>query len=198
MKSLVKLQSIKNLLSARVIKTILVLFVFVSMMINIVAPRNIENKEQIMSVICLVFNNVVVKTIVGCKDTLLVISNKMAKDLYKLLTSEEEKTDVPVKSEQENETPANTSSDSGIEIGSRDYKELLRYALEEGLIVLTIGKVDERLYRLYGNIKVYCSQISGIWILFFIMFIVVIRKRKEDVEEQIHSIWKDKTNLCLK
>ena len=198
MKILIGLQSIKRLLSVRVIKVALAMFIFMSMMANIFIPRNIENKEQIVSVIRVVFDNVIVKTIRGCRDTLIAMSNELTRELYKLLMLGDVGTDVPVKREQEKETPVNTSSDNGIEIESRYYKEKVRY-IQEGLVIsLTVGKVEQRLYRLYGNVKLCCMNMYGMVVLFFIVFIVVIRERKEYIQEQIKSILKDKTNLYLK
>lgn len=198
MKILIGLQSMKRLLSVRVIKVALAMFIFVSMMANIFIPRNIENKEQIVSVIRVVFDNVIVKTIRGCRDTLIAMSNELTRELYKLLMLDDVGTDVPVKREQEKETPVNTSSDNGIEIESRYYKEKVRY-IQEGLVIsLTVGKVEQRLYRLYGNVKLCCMNMYGMVVLFFIVFIVVIRERKEYIQEHIKSILKDKTNLCLK
>ena len=198
MKILIGLQSMKRLLSVRVIKVALAMFIFVSMMANIFIPRNIENKEQIVSVIRVVFDNVIVKTIRGCRDTLIAMSNELTRELYKLLMLDDVGTDVPVKREQEKETPVNTSSDNGIEIESRYYKEKIRY-IQEGLVIsLTVGKVEQRLYRLYGNVKLCCMNMYGMVVLFFIVFIVVIRERKEYIQEHIKSILKDKTNLCLK
>ena len=198
MKILIGLQSIKRLLSVRVIKVALAMFIFMSMMANIFIPRNIENKEQIVSVIRVVFDNVIVKTIRGCRDTLIAMSNELTRELYKLLMLGDVGTDVPVKREQEKETPVNTSSDNGIEIESRYYKEKVRY-IQEGLVIsLTVGKVEQRLYRLYGNVKLCCMNMYGMVVLFFIVFIVVIRERKEYIQEHIKSILKDKTNLYLK
>ena len=198
MKILIGLQSMKRLLSVRVIKVALAMFIFVSMMANIFIPRNIENKEQIVSVIRVVFDNVIVKTIRGCRDTLIAMSNELTRELYKLLMLDDVGTDVPVKREQEKETPVNTSSDNGIEIESRYYKEKVRY-IQEGLVIsLTVGKVEQRLYRLYGNVKLCCMNMYGMVVLFFIVFIVVIRERKEYIQEHIKSILKDKTNLYLK
>ena len=101
MKILIGLQSFKRLLSVRVIKVALAMFIFMSMMANIFIPRNIENKEQIVSVIRVVFDNVIVKTIIGCRDTLIAMSNELTRELYKLLMLGDVGTDVPVKREQE-------------------------------------------------------------------------------------------------
>lgn len=197
MKRLIGVQSMKSLLSVRVMKIALTMVVFVSMIINTFVPRSIENKEQIMSVVSAVFSNVIVNSIKECTDTLTVMSNKITKNLYKLLMLGEVGTDVPVKKgDNKEETPVNTSSDSGIEIESREYKELVSYSEKDAVVVITAGKIEEKLYRLYGNIKVYCSQIEYVGMLFFIMFIVVIRNRKEEIARIIKDIEKNKTNLC--
>ena len=176
MKILIGLQSIKRLLSVRVIKVALAMFIFMSMMANIFIPRNIENKEQIVSVIRVVFDNVIVKTIRGCRDTLIAMSNELTRELYKLLMLGDVGTDVPVKREQEKETPVNTSSDNGIEIESRYYKEKVRY-IQEGLVIsLTVGKVEQRLYRLYGNVKLCCMNMYGMIFVQKVFYILLIWK----------------------
>lgn len=198
MKRLIEVQSIKGLLSTRVTKAALAMVIFVSMIINGFVPRAMENKESIVTIIGTVVNNVIVETFKQCNDTLTVMSNKITKDLYKYLRLGEVGTDVPVNSGQkEEETPVNTSSDSGIEIESREYRELVGYSQEGGIVVIREGKVLERLYRLYNNVKVYCSGMREMVVLFFIMFVVVIRNRKEDIEEVIRKKnIEDKTNLC--
>ncbi len=197
MKNLVNLQSIKKMFSVRVIKVTLALFIFASLMMNIIAPKNIENKEQIIGVVCFVLNNVIVKTIRGCTDTLIVMSNKITRDLYKLMLGDEVGTKVPVKNEKKEETPVNTSSDIGIEMSGRIYKELVRYTQDnKEPVVLYVGKTGEKLYRLYCSVKVYCGQLHSVFMLFFIIFIVAIRERKEDIVNQINIALKNKTNLC--
>lgn len=198
MKRLIEVQSIKGILSTRVTKVALAMVIFISMIINGIVPRAMENKESIASIIGTVINNVIVDTFRQCNDTLTVMSNKITRDLYKYLRLGEVGTDVPVNSGQkEEETPVNTSSDSGIEIESREYRELVGYSQECGIVVISEGKVLERLYRLYNNVKVYCSGSRTLGVLFFIMFVVVIRDRKEDIEEAvIKNNIEDKTNLC--
>lgn len=189
----------KRLLSVRVIKVALAMFIFVSMMANVFVPRNIEHKEQIVSIIKVVFDNVIGKAIRGCRDTLIVMSSELTRDIYKLLMLGDVGTDVPVKREQEKETPANTSSDNGIEIESRYYKETVRCVQGELIVSVTVGKIEQKLYRLYGNIKLCCINIHSMVILFFIVFIVGIRERKEYIiQEQIKNILKDKTNLYMR
>ena len=94
------------------------------------------------------------------------------------------------------ETPMNTSSDSGIQTCGRQYEEIVGYGQEEGIVVISVGKIAERLYRLYGNVKVYCSIEKTIGMLFFIVFVVAIRNRKgiTSIENTVRI--EDKTNLC--
>ena len=132
MEKLINKKSIKILLSARVMRVALAMLIFVSMVINGFMPKSIENKESIAAIIGAVVNNVIVETFKSCTDTLTVMSNKVTKDLYKYLRLGETGTEAPISSGQnKEETPVNTSSDSGIEIESRQYKELVVYNEEE-------------------------------------------------------------------
>lgn len=197
MKKLVEIKSIKSLLSARVMRITLAMVIFTSMVINGFVPRSIENRESIVAIMGVVINNVIVETFKSCTDTLTVMSNKITKDLYKYLRLGETGTQAPVSNGQnKEETPVNTSSDSGIEIGSREYEEIVGYSEEEGVVVISIGKILERLYRLYNNVKVYCRIEKTMGILFFILFIVAIRNRKGIAVRINQKRIEDKTNLC--
>ena len=197
MKKLIKAKSIKVLLSVRVMRVTLAMVIFVSMLINGFVPRSIENKESIAAIIGAVVNNVIVETFKSCTDTLTVMSNKVTKDLYRYLRLGETGTQAPISNGQnKEETPVNTSSDSGIQVFSRQYEEIVGYSQEEGVVVISVGKVAEKLYRLYGNVKVYCSIEKTIGMLFFIVFVVAIRNRKgiTSIENTVRI--EDKTNLC--
>ncbi len=197
MKKLVKSKSIKNLLSVKVMRITLSMVIFTGMIINGFVPKNIENKENIVAIMGAVVNNVIVEAFKSYTDTLTVMSNKITKDLYKYLRLGETGTQAPINNGQnEEETPVNTSCDSGIEAGSRQYEEIVGYSEEDGVIVISAGKIAERLYRLYNNVKVYCSIERTMGILFFIAFIAAIRNRKEDIAGIITKRIEDKTNLC--
>ena len=197
MAKLINKKSIKSLLSARVMRVTLALVIFFSMIINGFMPKSIENRESIAAIIGAVVNNVIVETFKSCTDTLTVMSNKVTKDLYKYLRLGETGTQAPISNGQEKEeTPVNTSSDSGIETGSRQYKELVVYNEENGIVTIAVGKISERLYRLYNNVKVYCSVSTNIGLLFFIVFVIAIRNRKEDGIRINSKNIENKTNLC--
>ena len=195
---LIKTKSIKGLLSVRVMRVALAMLIFCSMVINGFMPKSIQNKENIVAIMGAVVNNVIVETFTSCNDTLTAISNKITKDLYKYLRLGETGTQAPVSNGQEKEeTPVNTSSDSGIEIESRQYRDLVVYNEEDEVVTLSVGKIAERLYRLYNNVKVCCSISTIMGVLFFIAFIVAIRNRKEDgIAIIIKKNIENKTNLC--
>lgn len=198
MKGLIRTKSIANLLSTRAIRVALAIVIFMSMTINSFIPKAIENKEVVATVIGTVVSNIIVETFKECTDTLTVMSNKITKDLYKILRLGEVGTDVPVKSgDNEKETPVNTSSDSGIEITTREYKEILNYEKGIGIVVISEGKKKGDLYRLYNNVKICCSSNREMVVLMFILFIVAIRTRKEEViKEIVKGTRENKTNLC--
>ena len=197
MKGLIKLKSIKVLLSVRVMKVTLAMLIFCSMIINGFMPKSIENKESIAAIIGAVVNNVIVEAFKSCTDTLTVMSNKVTKDLYKYLRLGETGAEAPINNGQKKEeTPVNTSSDSGIEIESREYRELVGYSEDDDIEIVSVGKIEERLYRLYNNVKVYCSAEKTMGVLFFIVFVVAIRNRKEDGLRIKTVRIEDKTNLC--
>ena len=197
MKELLKLKSIRVLLSVRVMRVTLALVIFLSMIINGFVPKSIENKESIVVIMGAVVNNVILETFRSCNDTLTAISNKVTKDLYKYLRLGETGAEAPISNGQsKEETPVNTSSDSGIEIESRQYKELVVYNEEDEAVTISVGKISERLYRLYNNVKVYCSENTNIGLLFFIVFVIAIRNRKEDGIAINKKNIENKTNLC--
>lgn len=197
MKELIKLKSVNILLSERVVKIALSVLIFCSMVINGFMPKSIQNKENIVAILGAVVNNVIVETFTSCNDTLTAVSNRITKDLYKYLRLGEVGTQAPISNGREKEeTPVNTSSDSGIEIESRQYKELVVYNEENEIVTIAVGKIAERLYRLYNNIKVDCSGSIIMGILFFIVFVVAIRNRKEDGIVINNENIENKTNLC--
>ena len=197
MEKLIKKESIKCLFSVKVIRVTLALVIFFSMVINSFVPRSIENKESIAAIMGAVVNNVIVEAFKSYTDTLTVMSNKITKDLYKYLRMGETGTQSPINdSRDKEETPVNTSSDSGLQVFSRQYEEIVGYSQEEGVVVISVGKIAEKLYRLYGNVKIFCSIEKAIGMLFFIVFVVAIRNRKgiTSIENTIRI--EDKTNLC--
>ena len=197
MKGLINKKSIKGLLSVRVMRVTLAMVIFCSMIINGFMPKSIENRESIAAIIGAVVNNVIVETFKSCTDTLTIMSNKVTKDLYKYLRLGETGAEAPINSGQNREEkPVNTSSDSGIEIESRQYKELVVYSEEDEIVTISAGKILERLYRLYNNVKVYCSERMQIGLLFFIVFVIAIRNRKGNGIVINNKNIENKTNLC--
>ena len=197
MNGLIKEKSIRVLLSVRAMKIAVAMLIFFSMIINGFMPKSIENRESIAAIIGAVVNNVIVETFKSCNDTLTAMSNKVTKDLYKYLRLGETGAEAPISNgHSKEETPVNTSSDSGIEIESRQYKELVVYSEEDEAVTISVGKISERLYRLYNSVKVYYSESTIMGILFFIVFVVAIRNRKGYGIGINKKNIEDKTNLC--
>ena len=188
---------IKSFLSLRVLKATLAILLLLSILVNNFIPKNIENKEEITKIFAVVINNVIVKTIKDCQDTLTVMSNKITKDLYKMLQMGEVGATVPLNGgNKKEEMPVNTSSDNGIIVENRQIIKSEKSKEETNKVVLSAGKIEEDLYRLYNNVKEYCSDVDKIGILTFILFIMIVIRRKD--WESINNIGRieDKTNLC--
>jgi len=198
MNGLILTKSIKNFLSVRTGKTVLTMLLLCSIIVNGFVPRTIENKKEISEIIGTVINNVTVKIIKDCRDTLTVMSNKITKNLYKLLRVGETGTSAPLsdKNKKEETPPVNTSSDNGVTAAKKKYEYYLNYDKKETKNLFVEIITTEKLYRLYNNIKEYCSTINKIGILFFVLFIFAVRTRKEDIAESLLNVIKlNKTGL---
>ena len=193
-------QSLKSLIFTSITNKILVGILLFCMIVNGFVPRSIESKESLFVVMSAVVSNAVVEVFNECRDTLTVMSNKITKDLYKFLMLGEVGAEAANKGEEKKEPmPINTSSDNGIVLERYDYEQIVSYKTEKGKIIIAVGKIEEELYRLYNNVKVYCSEVSGkVGIVFFLLFVIVIRRRKAGTEGiEISLIGKEyKTNLC--
>ena len=193
-------QSLKSLIFTSIRNKILVGIILFCMLINGFVPRSIESKESLFVVMSAVVSNVLVEVFNECRDTLTVMSNKITKDLYKFLMLGEVGAKAANKGEENKEPmPVNTSSDNGIVVERDDYEQIVSYRVEKGKIIIAVGKIEEELYRLYNNVKVYCSEVLGkIGILFFLMFVIAIRRRKAGAAGARTSLigMEYKTNLC--
>lgn len=193
-------QSLKSLIFTSITNKILVGILLFCMIVNGFVPRSIESKESLFVVMSAVVSNAVVEVFNECRDTLTVMSNKITKDLYKFLMLGEVGAEAANKGEEKKEPmPINTSSDNGIVLERYDYEQIVSYKTEKGKIIIAVGKIKEDLYRLYCHVKECCSGVSGkVGILFFLLFVIVIRRRKVGTEGiKISLIGKEyKTNLC--
>ncbi len=193
-------QSLKSLVFTSIRNKILVGIILFCMLVNGFVPRSIESKESLFVVMSAVVSNAIVEVFNECRDTLTVMSNKITKDLYKLLMLGEVGAKAANKGEEKKEPmPINTSSDSGIVVERDDYEQIISYRVEKGKIVIAAGKIEEDLYMLYRHIKEYCSEVSSkIGIVFFLMFVIAIRRRKAGAAGIRTSLigMEYKTNLC--
>lgn len=196
MKGLLAKQSIIGLLFTSGMRKLLVMIIFSCMVINGFVPKSMEGKNSLFMVMTAVVSNAVTEMFEECRDTLTVMSNRITKDLYKLLSIGEVSTDVPVKSDENRDPmPINTSSDNGITVERRSSQQLKVYEIEESIWYRDNISVS-KLYRLYENIKVYNGGMEKVGVLFFILFIGVITRRKEISEKIINQVNKYKTDLC--
>ena len=193
-------QSLKSLVFTSITNKILVGVILFCMLVNGFVPRSIESKESLFVVMSAVVSNAVVEVFNECRDTLTVMSNKITKDLYKFLMLGEVGAEAANKGEEKKEPmPINTSSDSGIAVERDDYEQIVSYRAEKGKIIIAAGKIEEDLYMLYRHIKEYCSEVtSKTGILFFLVFVVAIRRRKAGAAGTRTSLigMEYKTNLC--
>ena len=199
MKQKVVKQSLKSLVFTGMVNKILVGVILFCMLINGFVSRSLESKESLFVVMSAVVSSAVVEVFNECRDTLTVMSNKITKDLYKFLQLGEVGAEAANKSEENKEPmPVNTSSDSGIVVDVEEYERIVSYRPENSKVEIAAGKIEEDLYRLYGHVKEYCSEITRkVGVLFFIVFIVAIRRRKTGTVAKNNLIGMEyKTNLC--
>lgn len=192
---------LRKVISSRVMNVTLAVLIFFSIVINSFIPKEIGNKETIIQVIAAVTENFVIKTVKICTEDLMVLSNKIADDLRLFLKMTEPGATAPVKSENNDaQTPANTASDTGIVLQNRDISEKIRVYVEESSPVIVAGKIEEQLYKLYCNLKICGDVRNNIGILSFVLFILVIERRKFWGAARTFAvnakIMKGKTNLC--
>jgi len=200
MKRLLERQSIIDLLFTSGIRKTLVILIFSCMVINGFIPKSIENKNSLFMVMTAVVSNAVTGVFEECRDTLTSISNKITKDLYGMLSLGEIASAVPQQNDNaknKKADPVNTSSDNGIMTEKRvsghwnsGESRIEKDWYGEPIII-------SKLYRLYENIKIYDGAASKLGVLFFILFIGVIRSRKEISIKKTNVVKEYKTDLCL-
>ncbi|MGE4384277.1 MAG: hypothetical protein AB7E39_00225 [Endomicrobiaceae bacterium] len=198
MKRLLKEQSIIDLFVTSGIKKTLVVIIFSCMLVNGFIPKSIEGSNSLFMVMTAVVSNAVTGVFEECRDTLTVISNKITKDLYMLLSLGEVSATAPIDNNNDEEPmPVNTSSDNGIMMEKRVWEGWTIGGAGYERIWYKESIITSRLYRLYENIKIYEGDKSRIGILFFIIFIGAIRVRKEITELNNKVVKEYKTDLCL-
>lgn len=201
MLSLVKSLSLRKVFSSRVVNITLAVLVFFSIVLNSFVPKDIGNKETVIQIIGVVTESFIVKTVKACTEDLMAISNKIAQDLRQFLKMTETGATAPVNGQnKDSQTPANTSGDAGIVLENRDFSERIRVFVEESSPIIVVGKIEEQLYKLYCNLKICGDVRNNIGILSFVLFILVIERRKFwDAVKTFAAdakIMKGKTNLC--
>lgn len=200
MKSLVGKQSIFGFLSSRATRIVLAVLIVVCMGINGFVPKSVENRGSLLIIMTAVAGNMIVSTFKECTDTLIVMSNKITKNLYKYIFSGFTGS-VGQTSQKSNERkepmPVNSASDNCLTVDRKTARDNTNSDLSNNILGLRQAKTHDRLYILYNNLKQCCSQSDRIGIIFFILFIIVLRNRKGyDIETITCRQNKYKTDLC--
>ena len=192
---------LRSIISSRVINVTLAVLVFFSIVLNSFIPKEVGNKEIIIQAISAVAENFIVRTVKICTEDLMAISNKVAEDLRLFLRMTEKGATTPINNEsRDSQTPANTASDTGMVLENRDLSEKVKVFFEETTPIIATGKVTEQLYKLYCNLKICGDVRNSVGILSFVLFILVIERRKFWGAVKVFAadakIMKGKTNLC--
>ena len=189
---------LRKVISSRVINTTLAVLILFSIVLNSFIPKEVGNKEVIVQAIGAVAESFVVKTIKVCTEDLMAISHRLAEDLRQFLKMTETGATAPINNgSKDSQTPANTASDAGIVLENRDLLEKIRIYVEESAPIITIGKIEEQLYKLYCNLKICDDVRNNIGILSFVLFILIIERRKfwDAAISAAKDVMKGKTNL---
>mgnify|MGYP000990757594 CR=1 FL=1 len=200
MKSLVGKQSIFGFLSSRATRVVLAVLIVTCMGINGFVPKSVENRGSLIIIMTAVAGNVIAGTFKECTDTLVVMSNKITKNLYKYIfsgfTGSVGQTNQK-SNERKDPMPVNTASDNCLKVDRKTARDNTNNDLSNNILGLRQTKTQDRLYILYNNLKQCGSQSGRLGIIFFILFIIVLRSRKGyDIETLTSRQNKYKTDLC--
>ena len=181
MKEIVARQLSFELFQSGVFRKTLVAFVFLCMLVNGFTPRSEEGRNSLIVIAACTMHNAVSELFVSCNEALTSISNKITNEIYALIISKETNATSPVKQEDNKKPdPVNTTSDNGI---IPEKNQNIKYSANNQEISY-IHKdfiITEKLYRLYGNIKVNCCRETE-GILIFVLFAILVIKKKDEFE----------------
>jgi hypothetical protein len=167
------------------------------MSINGFMPKNVNvnvnvNKKSVVLVVGLVTNNAVVDVVKSCKELLIKISNKISKDLQRVLF--ESDSDM---SEEKNDKNNDKEDDSRrnnkeVVVNTNVYsKKVKKIFCESSFFEKGVFIASEKLFKWYMKYKVCKGESAnqGIILLMFIIFIYAIRQRKIIDRNNIYKIF---------
>ena len=165
--------------SLSAIKKGIVLFVLGSMLLNGFAYGANEARRNSLTVVAgIVAIGAIEKVFSKYNDSLMVMSNKIGKDIYEMLMAVfgmETGTFNGTKGEKKEESGASGNGATG-EI---TIVELRKQVSDIGLVGWNVFEGVEKLFKLYKEYKIPWEGASGLIIMTFIMFVAGIIQRKE-------------------
>jgi len=181
MKRIVERQLSFELFQSGVFRKTLVAFVFLCMLVNGFTPRSEEGRNSLIVIAACTMHNAVSELFVSCNEALTSISNKITNEIYALIVSKETNATSPVKQEDNKKPdPVNTTSDNGI-VSERRIDIKTYYSSDSDSVYYANFSITKQLFKLYENIKVNCNA-DGLGILIFVLFAILVIKKKDEFE----------------
>ncbi|MDR2396183.1 MAG: hypothetical protein LBD57_06250 [Endomicrobium sp.] len=164
-------------------KYIIVSLIVFCMTINGFIPKNVDiNKNNLVLVVALATHSAVVDVFKRCNDSLIIISNKISKDLQKLLFQTRNASDMPAQKNHQNDSKDDsTTNNNVVVINTNLYNNKVKKIFFENTLVLNgIFISITELFKLYMNYKISSQECAnkGMIFLMFVVFIFAIRQRK--------------------
>lgn len=170
-------------------RKVLAVFIVFVMFFNGFIPKSSEVKNNFFIALGCVVHSAVFEVFSQCNQTITIISNKIAQDLFELITAQTGST-KPVDEENSNNqppVPANTSADSGI-ITERMVSDQSQFNLVKTTVSYISFIAVNDLFILYNNIKVYDDSIPIALFMLFVLLFSIYTTRIKDVINNILKI----------
>jgi hypothetical protein len=150
----------------------LCIFLVGIMFLNGFVPKSQESKSNFFVALNCVIHTAMFEVFSQCNEVVMLISNKITEELFKLFTADAGTTKPQSKEESNNQTPVpvNTSADSGI-ITERTVTEQTQFNIIKTTVVYISFIVINKLYRLYNNVKVDPNNSSATMLFMLLMIL---------------------------
>lgn len=152
------------------------------MLFNGFVPKSQEVKNSFFIALSIAVNSVVFDVFNQCTETMTVVSNKIAQDLFELFTAQTGTTKPQDKQNTDNQqpVPVNTSADSGI-VSERNFSEQSQFnVVKTNINYISFIAVND-LFRLYNNVKIYdnSENIAALFMLLILLFSIYTSRIKD-------------------
>lgn len=165
-------------------KKILCVFLIGIMLFNGFVPKSQEVKNNFFIALSCVVHSAVFEVFSQCTETMTVISNKIAHDLFELFMAQtgSTKSQNEQNSDKQQPVPANTSTDSGI-INERNFSEQSQFNIVKTTVSYVSYIAVNDLFRLYNNIKVYDDgNFFALFVLLILLFAIYTTRIKDVIK----------------